>query len=222
MQEPLTHRPSPGDGDAGRQVKDAAKASGREAKVAVKKEASSFAEKARDQAEAKKDKGAATLGDFAEAIRRAADELRERDQSMGAQLAQQAADGLAGLSRSLANKSPEDMLRSAREFGRQNPSAFFAASVVAGVALGRFAGASSDHGRSSDHASAGSGEQAETTRRSTFEGATGATSAARPEDGEFNVVTARHDPPGGQGPRTIPTGSPTRPDSFQDNGGVRG
>lgn len=216
MQDLQSHEPS---GDTGRRVTETAKEQGREIKEAVKQEASSFADKARHQADEKKEQGAATIGDFAEAIRRAGDELRDRDQSMGAQLAQQAADGLAGLSRSLSNKSPEEMLRSAREFGRDNPGAFFAASVLAGVALGRVAGASSNPRPSADRSDLNAIEPSR-DRGDVFATGDGATASGGSGDGEFNVVTARHDPPSGQGPSAIPTGSPGR--TNQDTGGDRG
>lgn len=108
----------------------------------VKDEAASFAGDAREKAtakiEAQKETASRTLGDFANAIRRAGDELDQSDQSMATQLVRQAADGLEGFARSVSDKRPEELLDAVRDFGRRNPTAFIAGSVLAGIALGRF------------------------------------------------------------------------------------
>lgn len=145
------------------------------AKTAVKDQASQLASQAKDKAagevERRKGEATQTLDDFAEAIRRAAGALSEQDHSMGARFAQQAAEGLADISRTLSNKSPEDMLRSAREFGRSNPTAFFAASVLAGIALGRVAGSSSQPDTPSQSATGGQlGQGAQTSLGQTTTG----------------------------------------------------
>src|SRR5262245_33009788 len=75
---------------------------------ALKAEAQSFASAARDRVSAEATRGtqagAKTLGDFANAVRRAGDELAGADQSPASRLVQQAADGLESLSRNLADK----------------------------------------------------------------------------------------------------------------------
>ena len=118
-----------------------------DAAQAVKQEAASFAEGAREKAvekiEQQTEAAGRTLGDFANAVRRAGDELARSDQSMATQLVRQAADGLEGFARSLTDKRPEEMLQAVREFGRRNPTAFIAGSVLAGVAIGRFLRSSS-------------------------------------------------------------------------------
>lgn len=106
----------------------------------------SVGEKAKDQFEHGKQTAVETMGDFATAIRRAGEDLAKHDQSMAARLVKQAADGLEGISRSLTDKSPEDMLHAARDFGRQNPIAFAAGAVLVGLALGRFVRSSETHG----------------------------------------------------------------------------
>lgn len=83
------------------------------------------------------------LDTFAQAIRAASDELRDKDQTMAAQLVRQAAGGLESLSRSIGGTSLQDMVTSVRSFGRSNPTAFIGVSVLAGLALGRFVRASS-------------------------------------------------------------------------------
>jgi len=118
----------------------------------VKQEAASFAEvskdKLLDKVEEKKQVATATLGDFANAIRTAGEELSRSDQSMAARLVKQAADGLEELSRSVTDKGPGEMVEAVRSFGRRNPTAFIAGSVLVGLALGRFL-RSSDSGAQS-------------------------------------------------------------------------
>lgn len=114
----------------------------------LKAEAQSFASVAQDRVRAEAQKGAQvgarTLGDFANAVRRAGDELAEVDQSPASRLVRQAADGLESLSRNLADKDPGDILNSVRDFGRRNPAAFIGGAVLVGLALGRFARAAED------------------------------------------------------------------------------
>lgn len=113
---------------------------------ALKAEAQSFASAAQDRVRAEAQKGtqagAKTLGDFANAVRRAGDELSQTDQSPASRLVRQAADGLESLSRNLADKDPGDLLNAVRDFGRKNPAAFIGGAVLVGLALGRFARAS--------------------------------------------------------------------------------
>lgn len=108
----------------------------------VKQEAATFAAEAKDKATEQiaqhKETATRTLGDFADAIRKAGEELSGKDQSMASRLVQQAADGLEGFSRSVSDKRPEELLDAVRDFGRRNPTAFVAGSVLVGLALGRF------------------------------------------------------------------------------------
>lgn len=132
----------------------------------VKGEAAHFAETAKQKAAEKADQGkeaiTSALGDFSEAIRRAAEELGEKDQTLAARLVSQAADGLQTLSRAVSEKRPEDMLSAVRDFGRSNPTAFLAGSVLAGLALGRFARSSAHHAESSTGTSQQEAPEAET------------------------------------------------------------
>jgi hypothetical protein len=112
----------------------------------IRAEAQSFAEVAQDRVRAEAQKGAQTagktLGDFANAIRRAGDELDAAEQTPASRLVRQAAEGLEGLSRGLAEKQPGELLDTVRDFGRKNPVAFIGGAVLLGVALGRLARAS--------------------------------------------------------------------------------
>jgi hypothetical protein len=121
-----------------------------QAAEAIKTEAQSFAqtaqERLRTEAQKRTETATRTLGDFAGAIRRAGDELSQNDHSPAARLVGQAADGLERLSLSLADKQPEDLLNSVRDFGRKHPMAFIAGAALVGVALGRFVRASDAEG----------------------------------------------------------------------------
>jgi hypothetical protein len=112
----------------------------------LKSEAQTFASVAQDRVRAEAQKGTQaatkTLGDFANAVRRAGDELAASDQSPVSRIVQQAADGLESLSRNLADKEPGDLLNAVRDFGRRNPVAFIGGAVLVGMALGRFVRAS--------------------------------------------------------------------------------
>lgn len=123
-----------------------------EAGAAVRGEAAHFAERTREevagQIETKTETVTDALSVFADAIRKAGDELSGQDQTYAAKLASQAADGLQSFTRNLASKSPEDMLHAARDLGRSNPTALFAGAILAGVAIGRFARSSAEHGQS--------------------------------------------------------------------------
>ena len=119
---------------------------------AIKQEAQSFAnaaqERARAEAQKRTDTATKTLGDFANAIRRAGEELGASDQTPAAQLVRQAADGLESLSRNISGKRPEDLLNDVRSFARSHPTAFIGGAVLVGVALGRFVRASETGSRS--------------------------------------------------------------------------
>jgi hypothetical protein len=109
----------------------------------VKQEAASFAssaqEKATDKISATTQTATETLGDFASAIRKAGEDLAQNDQSLAGKVVKQAADGLESFSRSVSDKRPEELLDAVRDFGRNNPAAFIAGSVLLGIAIGRLA-----------------------------------------------------------------------------------
>ena len=113
---------------------------------AVREETAQFAgvakERARGALDQRKETATRTLGDFADAVRKAGDELTARDQSVASRLVGQAADSLEGLSRTVADKRPEELLDAVRDFGRRNPAAFIGGAVLVGLAIGRFARAS--------------------------------------------------------------------------------
>ena len=127
-------------------VRDEVRESGAAAFESLKEGAASLGSEAKDRlsqyAAGQKEFVSENLGQFAQAVRRASDELSERDQTMASQLVRQAAGGLESLSRSISGSSFEDILGSVRGFGRSNPAAFMGGAVLVGFALGRFATAS--------------------------------------------------------------------------------
>lgn len=137
--------PSPG-ASGPSNAADSAKAAAGAAVDTLKTEAASFADTAKGQVretlQEKKGIASDALSDFANAIRRASEELSQSDRSAASGMVRQAADGLEGLSRSVSEKQPEEMLHALRNFGRENPTAMIAGSVLAGLALGRFLRAS--------------------------------------------------------------------------------
>lgn len=99
---------------------------------------------ATDQIQQHKQAAQQSLDAFAQAVRKASDELSSQDQTAAAQLIQEAASGLESLSRTLSSQSLSDMVGTVREFGRRNPAALAGGAALVGLALGRFARSSSE------------------------------------------------------------------------------
>ncbi|MDN2578486.1 hypothetical protein [Aquibium sp. ELW1220] len=143
------------DADAARaRIRQEQEAAGRQfekGRDALKEQASTMAhdakEEVRERSEALKGQAADGLKTFADAVRSARDELDKKEMGPISGLVGQAAEGLESLSRSMQNASAGDMIETVRDFGRRNPVSFIAASVLAGIAIGRFAGASAHHER---------------------------------------------------------------------------
>ena len=125
----------------------------------VKQDAADFLSAAQDKASASikdgKVQAAKTMQDFAGAIRKAGEELGQHDQSMAGQMVRQAADGLERFARSVSDKRPSEMLDAVRDFGRENPVAFAAGSVLMGLAVGRFMRSSEHHANADQSPSTG-------------------------------------------------------------------
>lgn len=135
-------------GAIGREA-EAAKAELGSATQQVKDGAASLAatarEKASESVEAGKSQLTSSLGDFAAAVRKASDELGERDQSMAAGLVREVANGLEQATGSIEGRSIQDITRSVAAFARRQPTTFLVGAALAGIALGRFARASGEH-----------------------------------------------------------------------------
>lgn len=126
----------------------------------AREEVHSIGSKVRDEAKAaaaavrdKVDEGMASgksaltgsLDDFSAAIRKASDELSERDQVSAAKLVREAAAGLERATEVVKGKNVREIAGSVATFARERPTMFFIGAALAGLALGRFARASSQH-----------------------------------------------------------------------------
>lgn len=145
----------------------------------AKKAGADAAQEARRRAEAQGERLKEGVGDelnaFAEAVKSASDTLAERRPGVTADIFGQAATGLHDIAEALQRRSTGDIVSAIRDFGRRNPTAFIAGSVLAGVALGRFAGSSRESGST--------GDSARTTDRSTGDTIAGRQSPKTPRTG---------------------------------------
>jgi hypothetical protein len=82
---------------------------------------------------------ASSLGSFAQALRKSAQEMQGDGQQAGvARIAQTAADGLERFSGTLRSKDLDSLLRDAESLARRQPVLFFGAAVAAGFLAVRF------------------------------------------------------------------------------------
>ncbi|WP_246680381.1 hypothetical protein [Mesorhizobium sp. B2-8-9] len=95
-----------------------------------------------------------SLAAFGGALRAASDHLANSDQSAASKFMQEGASGLERLASSLKEKPFGQVLEDVQSFGRQNPGALLAGSVLAGLALGRFIRASPPGTRHPTHGAA--------------------------------------------------------------------
>ncbi|MGE3906788.1 MAG: hypothetical protein AB7F36_12615 [Reyranellaceae bacterium] len=124
-------------------AKQEAKRTGEAIRGAAGEAASAVGRKLGDKAEEGKLALADGLDDFTAAIRKASDELGERNQSTAARLVRKAASGLEDVAHSVKGRSLQELTHSVADFARQRPVAFLVGAALAGVALGRFARTSS-------------------------------------------------------------------------------
>ena len=112
--------------DAARATKDQARAAMSDATDAVR---SSLTEQ--------KDGAAESLGSFAGALRKAAQDTGDESEGT-ARMAEWAADGLERVSSTLRSKDLNAMVRDAESFARSQPVTFFVAAAAAGFLASRF------------------------------------------------------------------------------------
>ncbi|MCK5930946.1 MAG: hypothetical protein KAG89_02145 [Fulvimarina manganoxydans] len=126
-----------------------ARAEGERARKHLGEEARAFRDRARDKAYEGADRAkegvSSSLDDFAAAVRKASDELGERDQSMASHLVREVAGGLEHASRNIGGRDVGELTRSVASFARERPGVFMAGMALAGLALGRFVRASGEH-----------------------------------------------------------------------------
>jgi hypothetical protein len=132
----------------------------------LREEASNIASKAKNAVGERAHEGKETvafgMSDFAAAVRRASDELGERDQSIAADLVREVAAGLEDASRAIHGRSVGDLTRSITDFARRQPTAFLLGATVAGIALGRFIKATEGR-QNGDSATSAAGVGGQTT-----------------------------------------------------------
>lgn len=95
-------------------------------------------ETARSKFSEQQQAAAGSLGDFAGALRKSAEELRGGQHQSAARFAQTAASSLEQLSNALRNRDLDGMLREAESFARRQPAMFFGTAALAGFLAVRF------------------------------------------------------------------------------------
>lgn len=100
-------------------------------------------ETARSKFSEQQQAAAGSLGDFAGALRKSAEQLKGSEHQSAARFAQTAAAGLEQLSGALRNRDLDGMLRDAESFARRQPALFFGAAALAGFFAVRFLKSSS-------------------------------------------------------------------------------
>jgi len=95
-------------------------------------------ETARSKLSEQQQAAAGSLGDFAGALRKSAEQMQGGQHKSAARFAQTAASSLEQLSGALKNRDLESMVRDAEGFARRQPAAFFGAAVLAGFLAVRF------------------------------------------------------------------------------------
>ncbi len=116
-------------------------------------EAGKTAEKVRDRGEDFLDKrrkmAAQEADNVASALKKAAESLREGKDDTLAEYVEGFADRVDGISRSLRDQTPRELVRRLGEMAERKPEWFVAGMFAAGVTLARFLKASPDKGSSS-------------------------------------------------------------------------
>jgi hypothetical protein len=132
--EPAAPHSAAGVADA---AKDAAQATYEAVSAQASAIAASVGEELATTGEAQKQRGADTMCSFAAAVKRAAGDLGQESPKVAHHLSA-AADKVESLATSLRSRSVNDLIADVSDLARRQPAMFFAGSVVAGFALGRF------------------------------------------------------------------------------------
>ena len=113
----------------------------RNAGQAIREQAATFASEIGQElnrsVEEQKRRGLEAVRSFAGAVNTAAQEL-ERQSPQVARYARDAAEGLNSLTRNIEGRNLNDLVRSATDLARSNPTLFMVGAVAAGFALARF------------------------------------------------------------------------------------
>jgi hypothetical protein len=142
--------------------------------------ASSAVEQADRYAEEQKKAGAEHLAGIAQAVERAADDLRDASPEL-ARYAESAASSVNRFSETLKQRNVRELVDDATDFARREPALFFGASVVAGMMLARFLRSHEEPGdRYAGNASSGRSDFASQRSGVSSTGASTTTTAGRP------------------------------------------
>jgi hypothetical protein len=95
-------------------------------------------ERASEQLAQQKNRATEGMGTAADAIRRAAQELRERNSGSVADYVEQGADQLQRWSNGLRNREFGDLMRDAQTFARRRPAVFVGSAFIIGLVGARF------------------------------------------------------------------------------------
>lgn len=107
------------------------------AKAYAGEQVNQLSDRARSFASEQKDLAARQIGGVGDAVSRVADELRAKDSAV-AGYAQSIAGNIRQLAESFDNKSVDDLIAQAQDFGRRQPLAFVGIAALAGFAATRF------------------------------------------------------------------------------------
>jgi hypothetical protein len=143
--------------DQARAVKQQARETTEEVTGDARAAAEQVKEQAYSTADRQKDAAAQQMGGWAQALRTASDDLRNRGQEIAAGYVGQAADGLERASGTVRARDVDDLIGTVEDFARRQPVAFLGGAVAAGFGLARFMRSSADRRRSTA-ASARSGQ----------------------------------------------------------------
>ncbi|HVY43894.1 MAG TPA: hypothetical protein VG966_12740 [Hyphomicrobiaceae bacterium] len=129
--------------DVAAKVANEAKTQGAQIVEQAKSQLSDVTDKARDMAEDQKTMVAGQVGGVADAMSRVADEL-EASNGPSAHYARMIADNAEQLSSTIRDKSVDELLGIAQDFGRKQPAAFIGAAALLGFVASRFVMASAN------------------------------------------------------------------------------
>jgi hypothetical protein len=118
---------------------NAGRTGGKSPKIRLSRLASGVTQGVKDRVRDSANATAAGIADIADALDRAGEELDARQRTFASQLARESASGLSGLAGVISDRSADEMLDAARDFGRRHPTTFLAVCVLTGFALGRIA-----------------------------------------------------------------------------------
>ena len=118
----------------GQNIKSQAQAKANEAKAKATEMTDEAKRRAREEAEERKKQATGAMSTTAQDLRKASGAVEE---TWMAKAFDVAAEQIEGVTRSVENKSPEEMVQVARQAARNNPGLFLAGCFAAGVAISR-------------------------------------------------------------------------------------